>query len=111
MMRRLLVAALLAGCTPAFALPDFVPEPGDVYEGYVALEMPRAEVPVGALRVQDYGPSGAGAAADNLVTERSLSQVRSAASFNSGSPQGSSTSSALIPRFAIDCRHASATSA
>lgn len=52
-----------------------MPKPSNVYEDYVALEMPRADVPVGALWVQDYGPSGEGAAADNLVTERSLTQV------------------------------------
>jgi hypothetical protein len=56
-------------------MPNFVPKPSEVYEGYVALEMPRTEVPVGALWVQDYGPSGEGAAGDNLVTERSLSQI------------------------------------
>lgn len=75
MIRRLLIAALLAGAAPAFAMPDFIPKPAEAYEGYVALEMPRADVPVGALWVQNFGPSGEGASPDNLVTERSLSQV------------------------------------
>jgi hypothetical protein len=75
MSRLFLLAALLASAAPAATMPDFVPKPSEVYEGYVALEMPRTDVPVGALWVQDYGPSGEGAAADNLVTERSLSQV------------------------------------
>jgi hypothetical protein len=75
MSRRLLVVALLAGAAPALAMPEFVPKPAEVYEGYVALEMPRTELPIGALWVQDYGPSGESAAADNLVAERSLSQV------------------------------------
>jgi hypothetical protein len=75
MIARILVAGLMAGTAPALAMPHFVPKPSEVYGGYVALEMPRTAVPVGALWVQDYGPSGEGAAADNLVTERSLSQV------------------------------------
>lgn len=75
MIRSLVLAALLASAAPAAALPDFVSKPSDAYDGYVALRMPRTEVPVGALWVQDYGPTGAGASADNLVTERSLSQV------------------------------------
>jgi hypothetical protein len=75
MIRMIAAALLLAASSPASAMPDFVPKPSEVYEGYVALEMPRTEVPVGALWIQGYGPSGDGAAADNLVTERSLSQV------------------------------------
>jgi hypothetical protein len=75
MIRILIIAVALVSASPASAMPDFVPKPSEVYQGYVALEMPRTELPVGALWVQNYGPSGDGAAADNLVTERSLSQI------------------------------------
>ncbi len=75
MIRALIIAGVLVSAAPASAMPDFMPKPSEVYEGYVALEMPRTELPVGALWVQGYGPSGDGAAADNLMTERSLSHV------------------------------------
>lgn len=75
MNRRAFAVALLACGAPALGMPDFIPKPGDVYDDYVALETPRTEVSVGALWIQDYGPSGEGAAPDNVVTERSLSQV------------------------------------
>jgi hypothetical protein len=60
---------------PAAAAPDFVPKPSDVYERYTALGEPRSELPVGALWIQGYGAYGDGAAADNVVTLKSLTGV------------------------------------
>lgn len=74
----MLAAILLAeafGAAPASAAPEFVTQPSDIYDQYKALREPRADLPVGALWVQDYGPHGEGAAADNLVTVRSLSGI------------------------------------
>jgi hypothetical protein len=50
-----------------------VPTGSDIFEDYTALSEPRADVPVGSLWVQDFGPFGEGAAADNLLTVRSVS--------------------------------------
>jgi hypothetical protein len=61
--------------SPAFAAPNFVSKPSEVFEDFTALNEPRTEVPVGALWIEGYGPHGEGAAADNLVTVRSLSGV------------------------------------
>lgn len=94
------VAAALIGSGTASAKPDFVPAPGGVYRDYEAIEMPRSDVPVGALWVQDYGPTGEGAAADNLVTERSLSQVTisSDLQLNWGRLSSGATSTDFMPR-------------
>lgn len=63
---------LLAGCA---VQPGFLPAPGKVLVGYQALRQPRPELPVGALWVDGYGPYGAGAAADNIDTIKTLSAV------------------------------------
>jgi hypothetical protein len=55
--------------------PDFIPKPSGVFTEFTALEQPRADLPVGALWVQGFGPFGAGARADNLETIRSLSSL------------------------------------
>lgn len=68
-----LAAALVLTNWQAHAAPAFVPVPSRVYDGFVAINGPRAEVPVGALWIDGYGPHGEGAAADNLQTERGLS--------------------------------------
>ena len=60
---------------PASAAPQFVTQPSEIFEQFSALKEPRADLPVGALWVQDYGPHGEGAVADNLVTVRSLSGI------------------------------------
>src|SRR4028118_663436 len=77
-MRRVgigLCAATLAATAPtsSAAAPSYVPTGSDIFDDYTALSEPRADVPVGALWVQDYGPFGEGAAADNLLTVRSVS--------------------------------------
>lgn len=61
---------LMASCASA---PGFVPRPQEAYEGFSAMADPKADVPVGAVWVQGYGPYGEAAAADNLITIRSLS--------------------------------------
>ena len=71
----LCTAAAILSASPAAAMPDFVPSPGGIYEDFTALGEPRTEVPVGALWVQGYGPTGEGAAADNLLTIKSLTGV------------------------------------
>lgn len=72
--------ALIACCAGALLIsqanagvPDFVPSPSGMYEDFTSLEEPRAEVPVGALWIQGFGPHGAGASPDNLETIRGLS--------------------------------------
>lgn len=75
-LRRAMAAlALVAVSATASATPDFVGKPSDVYEGYVAINGPRADVPVGALWIDDFGPHGAGAGSDNLETVRGLSGI------------------------------------
>lgn len=81
-MRRLVSAAafLCLGLNIALApvgaaVPDFVPQPSDIYERFSAFEEPRSDVPVGALWIQGYGAFGDGAAPDNLATIKSLSGV------------------------------------
>lgn len=70
-----LLAASLAISSPASALPDYIPKPGGEYKGFIALDEPRADLPVGALWVEGHGPVGEGASADNLITMRSLTGV------------------------------------
>jgi hypothetical protein len=57
---------------PALAAPTFVPSPRQAFEGFVAINAPRPDVPVGALWIDGYGPTGEAASADNLETVRSL---------------------------------------
>lgn len=78
-MGRRCLAALSAGtmlmAVPAAGAPPFVPSPRQAFEGFVAINAPRPEVPVGALWIDGYGPTGEGASADNLETVRSLNAV------------------------------------
>jgi hypothetical protein len=68
-------AAALALSSNASAAPDFAPNPKQSFEGFVAINPPRADVPVGALWIDGYGPTGDGASGDNIDTVRSLSSV------------------------------------
>lgn len=73
-----LIAALLTTSgTPAQAagVPAFVPKPSAIYDGFVAINGPRADVPVGALWIDGYGPHGEGGKPDNLETVRGLSGI------------------------------------
>lgn len=65
--------ALLPAC--AVAAPEFAPNPRQAFDGFVAINPPRADVPVGALWINGYGPTGDGAAKDNLETDKSLSSL------------------------------------
>lgn len=65
------VALALSPC--ADAAPDFAPNPKQTYQGFVAINPPRADVPVGALWINNYGPTGDAAGSDNLETVKSLS--------------------------------------
>lgn len=79
MRRRRFLAALCACSTllaaPAAAAPTFVPSPRQAFEGFVAIDAPRPEVPVGALWIDGFGPTGEAASAHNLETVRSLNGV------------------------------------
>jgi hypothetical protein len=75
LLRALATAVAIAAASPALALPDFVPSPGGIYVDFTALVEPRTELPLGALWIQDYGPTGEGAAADNIAVVRSLTGV------------------------------------
>jgi hypothetical protein len=66
-------AALLALAPCVEAAPDFAPNPKQAYQGFVAINPPRADVPVGALWINNYGPTGDAAGSDNLETVKSLS--------------------------------------
>lgn len=67
-----LAACSLAWHSPAPSRPDFVPQPDQSFDGFVAVNAPRPKVPVGAIWVNGYGPFGEAAAPDNLETVRSL---------------------------------------
>lgn len=71
-----MLAALFAysviASVPLGAAPTFVPSPRQAFDGFVAVNAPRPEVPVGALWIDGFGPTGEGASADNLETVRSL---------------------------------------
>lgn len=74
-MRRLLPLTALVGVSlhsAAPASPAFVPSPKQAFDGFVAINAPRPDVPVGALWIDGYGPVGAAAGPDNLETVRSL---------------------------------------
>ena len=68
-----LIIASLAPGPGAAGTPDFIPNPSNAFEDFEALEQPRADLPVGALWVQGFGPYGPGAALENIETVRSLS--------------------------------------
>ncbi len=74
-----IVLALLCiapiSATPAHAAPDFVPSPRQAFEGFVAINPPRPDVPVGALWIEGFGPTGSGAEKDNLETVRSVNSL------------------------------------
>ncbi len=67
-------AALLLSAG-AVAAPEFAPSPRQAFEGFVAINPPRPEVPIGALWINGYGPTGEGAAPNNLETVRSVSAL------------------------------------
>lgn len=65
----------LAAPLEGAAMPDFVPSANGIYNDFTGLAEPRAELPLGALWIQGYGPTGEGATPDNLVTVKSLNSV------------------------------------
>jgi hypothetical protein len=66
----------MLGCSlSAAAAPEFAPNPRQSFEGFAAINPPRADVPVGALWIDGYGPTGAGADKDNVETMRSLNSL------------------------------------
>ena len=71
----LAVAMLLAVASPSKSRPDFIPNPHQTFEGFVSINAPRPDVPVGALWIQGYGPTGEAASPDNVETVRSLNGV------------------------------------
>lgn len=68
-------AAMLVGSVPLRAAPDFAPNPKQAFQGFVGVNPPRADVPVGALWIDGYGPVGEAASQDNLETVKSLSAI------------------------------------
>jgi len=68
-----LALVLLPAC--AIAAPDFAPNPKQAFDGFVAINPPRADVPVGALWINGFGPTGDAAAKDNLETVRSINAL------------------------------------
>lgn len=79
MKRRIILALIFAPTillgSAAGAAPEFAPNPRQSFEGFAAVNPPRAEVPVGALWINGYGPTGGGASKDNLETVRSLNSL------------------------------------
>lgn len=74
-VRPLLVLSALAALafdSAAQGAQAFVPSPRQAFEGFVAINAPRPDVPVGALWVDGFGPVGEAASADNVETVRSL---------------------------------------
>lgn len=69
------VIGVLFASQAGAAVPDFVPTSGKIFEEYHAMDQPRTDVPVGALWIQNYGPTGEGATADNLDTIKSLTGI------------------------------------
>jgi hypothetical protein len=69
----ILAVALLPAC--AVAAPEFAPNPKQAFDGFVAINPPRADVPVGALWIDGFGPTGDGADKDNLETDKSLTAL------------------------------------
>lgn len=70
-----MLVATLAVPSSSAAGPAFVPSPRQAFEGFTAINAPRADVPIGALWIDGYGPTGDAAAPDNLETVRSLNGV------------------------------------
>lgn len=75
MLKPYLAAVLILGSSSLAAAPDFVSSPSKAYDGFLAINPPRADVPVGALWIDGYGPTGEAAAADNIETVRSLNTL------------------------------------
>lgn len=71
-VRLVLALGAMVFSPPLRAAPDFVPSPKLAFEGFTAINPPRAEVPVGALWVDGYGATGAKASDNNVETVRSL---------------------------------------
>src|SRR5690348_12347357 len=79
-MRGLLMRSLLALTsavalfteTCAVAAPSFAPSPRQAFEGFAGINPPRADVPLGALWIDAYGPTGEPAATENIEPVRSL---------------------------------------
>lgn len=65
-----LLALPVSAC--AVAAPSFAPSPRQAFVGFVGINPPRADVPVGALWIEGYGPVGDAASPDNVETVRSL---------------------------------------
>src|SRR4051795_8259319 len=65
----------VVGSVQGAAAPEFAPNPKQAYQGFIGINPPRADVPVGALWINGYGPSGEGAGSDNLGTVKSLSAL------------------------------------
>jgi len=71
----MILAATLVLPSAASAAEDFAPSPRQPFIGFTGINPPRADVPVGALWIDGYGPTGTGASTDNLETIRSLSSL------------------------------------
>lgn len=71
-MIRSALAALLITMAAPVASADFVPGPKQAFPGFVSISSPRPDVPIGALWIEGFGPTGEGASTDNLETIRSL---------------------------------------
>lgn len=74
-MRRLLTLVAALAAAPAAAAPDYIPDPRQQFDGFSAINAPRPDVPVGALWIDGYGPTGSAAEPDNLETVRSLNGI------------------------------------
>lgn len=70
-----LFASTLLMAGPADGALPFVPSSRQTLEGFVAINAPRPNVPVGALWIDGYGPTGEGASPDNVETVRNLGGV------------------------------------
>ena len=68
----LIYPASLLLSTQLQAAPEFAPNPRQAFDGFVAINPPRVDVPIGALWIDGFGPTGEGASQDNLETVRSL---------------------------------------
>ena len=52
----LIPLACLLSSPSVFAAPDFAPNPKQAFAGFVAINPPRADVPIGALWIDGFGP-------------------------------------------------------
>jgi hypothetical protein len=71
----IVAASALSASVSATAASDFAPNPHQAFVGFVAINPPRADVPVGSLWINGFGPTGPGATQDNVETVRSLSNL------------------------------------